>query len=63
MIDLEKEPEVPKINRKTKEKTQEEIDEVVEQLAKFEITQRKNEGDEEGHEGLSNYWLRFKYGM
>ena len=36
------------------------IDEVVEQMAKMEIKQRKDEGDEESHEQLSNHWLKFK---
>ena len=36
------------------------IDEVVEQLAKMEIKERKDEGDKESHEQLSNHWLKFK---
>ena len=29
-------------------------------MATFEIQQRGKEGDKEGHEQLSNYWLRYK---
>ena len=39
---------------------QEEHDKVLEELAKFEIKQRKADGDEEGHEQLSKYWLKLK---
>ena len=31
-----------------------------EEMAKMEIKQREKEGDEEGLEQLSNYWLKFK---
>ena len=31
-----------------------------EKMAQMEIKQRENEGDEEGLEQLSNYWLKFK---
>ena len=37
-----------------------EIDKAVEELTKLEIKQREKEGDEDGLEELSNYWLRFK---
>ena len=47
-------------SQKEKEKKQTEIDKVVEQLAIFKIKQREKEGDEESHEQLSNYWLRYK---
>ena len=61
MLDSGKEPEVPERNPKTKkQKHKQEIDEVVEQLAKFERPKRKKEGNEEGHEENSNYWLRLK---
>ena len=32
----------------------------MEELVKFELKQRENEGDETGLEELSNYWLKFK---
>ena len=35
-------------------------EDALEQLANFELEQRKKEGDEEGFEKLSNYWLKFK---
>ena len=60
MVDSEQEPEAPEGNPKPKGKTQKEIYKVVEQLAKMELKQRKYEGDEEGHEELSNYWLKYK---
>ena len=44
----EKEEEKEKIKYKTQE-------EKVEELAKFELEQRKKEGDQEGFEELSNY--------
>ena len=36
-----------------------EIDKAVEELTKLEIKQREKEGDEDGLEELSNYWLKF----
>ena len=50
VVDSEQEPEAPKGNPKPQGKTQKEIDEVEEQLAKMELKQRKYEGAEEGHE-------------
>ena len=47
-------------SQEDKEKDQKEIDKVVEEMALFEIKQRKKDGDEEGYEELSNYWLQFK---
>ena len=35
-------------------------EDALELLANFELEQRKKEGDEEGFEKLSNYWLKFK---
>ena len=31
----------------------------VKELAKFELVQRKKEGNEEGFEELSDYWVKF----
>ena len=39
---------------------QAEIDKIVEEMAKMEIKQREIEGDEEGHEQLSDHLLKFK---
>ena len=53
-------PDEEKPETEKEKEIQMEIDEVVEQLAKFEIEQRKNEGDKQGHEQLSNHWLKYK---
>ena len=36
------------------------IDDVVEELAKMELSQREKEGDDEGFEQKSDHWLKFK---
>ena len=43
-----------------KKRDQDMIDDVVEELAKMELSQREKKGDDEGFEQLSEHWLKFK---